>query len=62
MEAKASNNTIRQRLKGLTGQRVPKVSDARIEDFQTLRDSYEPPKEIPAANLRPRKPRKTGPK
>jgi uncharacterized protein len=50
VEAKASNNTIRQRLKGRTG-RSAQVSDARIEDFQTLSDSYEPPREVPAGEF-----------
>lgn len=45
VEAKASNKTIRQRLKERTG-KTAQVSDARIEDFQTLSDSYEPPREL----------------
>ena len=50
IEAKASNKIIRQRLKVRTG-KTARVSDARIEDFQTLSELYEPPKELPAPEL-----------
>ena len=50
IEAKASNKTIRQRLKVRTG-KTAQVSDARLEDFQTLSELYEPPKELPAPEL-----------
>jgi aminoglycoside phosphotransferase family enzyme/predicted kinase len=50
VEAKASDKTIRQRLKARTSKNA-QVSDARIEDFQTLSELYEPPKELPAAEF-----------
>ena len=50
IEAKASNKIIRARLKVRTG-KTAQVSDARIEDFQTLSELYEPPKELPAPEL-----------
>jgi predicted kinase len=46
IEAKASNRIIRQRLKNRTG-KTAQASDARIEDFPKLSESYEPPKELP---------------
>ena len=50
VEARASDKTIRQRLKARTN-KDDQVSDARIEDFQMLSESYESPKELPAAEF-----------
>jgi uncharacterized protein len=50
VEAKASDKIIQQRLKVRTAEDA-QVSDARIEDFQTLSERYEPPKELPAAEF-----------
>jgi uncharacterized protein len=47
VEARASNKIVRRRLEERTG-KAAQVSDARIEDFDTLSESYEPPTELPA--------------
>ena len=50
VEAKASNKVVRQRLRERTS-KTAQVSDARIEDFHTLSELYEPPTELPAPEL-----------
>lgn len=49
IETKASDTAIRERLKERDGEKV--ISDARLEDFETLDQSYDPPVEIRSSNL-----------
>ncbi|MFH5885225.1 AAA family ATPase [Halalkalibaculum sp. DA3122] len=49
IEANASDETIKERLKKREGGQV--VSDARLEDFEALDQNYTPPAEIAASHL-----------
>ena len=49
-EAQASEQILKKRLEG-RGEELNEVSDARLEDFETLNQSYEAPLELQAHNL-----------
>lgn len=52
IEAQASAATVRQRLEAREGNdRAASGSDARLEDFEKLREIYEPPTELPPSQL-----------
>jgi aminoglycoside phosphotransferase family enzyme/predicted kinase len=50
VEAQASDSVVRRRLRERETS-AGEISDARIEDFQALSDSYEPPLELPAREV-----------
>jgi uncharacterized protein len=50
IEAQASDSIVKRRLKARDGS-AGEMSDARLEDFQTLSDAYEPPSELSAREL-----------
>lgn len=47
VEAQAPDKAVKRRLKQRDG-KAGQISDARLEDFEFLNDSYEPPSELPA--------------
>ncbi|MFN3476941.1 MAG: AAA family ATPase, partial [Candidatus Methylomirabilales bacterium] len=52
IETQASEEVLKARLKGREG-KADEVSDARLEDFAPLRQSYEPPHELSPQELLP---------
>jgi predicted kinase len=50
VEAQASQQILKKRLAG-RGEQLNEVSDARLEDFETLNQSYEAPLELEAHHL-----------
>ena len=57
VEARATDDAVRRRLKERDG-KAGEISDARIEDFEVLSESYEPPSELLRANSCQSTPRK----